>query len=495
MRRALLTTGLFLSALLAAPAFAMDFPNEPSGLNESIGYEAMMEFLREAAAEHDFISLSTEGKSIEGRDLVLVTIDRTSAADAWSLYLIGAQHGNEHAGKDALIYIIHEITKNPDLIPEDTRLYILPMANPDGVEADARRNAADADLNRDHLSLTQPEVRTIHAIQQRLMADVTVDCHEFSRNSWLDEGYYRAHLIMMGGTNHPLVDPELRDISARWVRDARSAFPADREMYGEYLVGGPPPAEMRPSTPDADDARNSLGLYGNLSFIIESGVFRDREKAGQLLGERVDAYHRLLWFLINRTEDRAQARAASQRMRTSEPPPFLPTNFFWAREATALQPDRYPVVNAQSGELMQLPSPNLMRELITKHNEATPAAYAVMPEAAERFSSLLEAYAVPFTRLEEPEQRNAQEAVLVALEEDFDDLYKRYDGRQMVDLQEPAMTELPTGALVVPVRGLEGRRAAVLLEPKMLYGLFQFPEFGEFAKEGAPLPVLRLLEE
>ena len=97
----------------------------------------------------------------------------------------------------------------------------------------------------------------------------------------------------------------------------------------------------------------------------------------------------------------------------------------------------------------------------------------------------------PFEILGEPTTVDAERCVLEALEDEYDDLYHRYGGRQRVRCSAAAAVPFPAGTLRVPVAGNDGIRAAVVLEPKMLYGLYQFAVFGATVAADGSLPVWR----
>ena len=60
----------------------------------------------------------------------------------WKVLLFAQLHGNEHAGKDALLTLIDEIAADPSRLPEQVDLWSMPMINPDGAEAGTAQNAA-----------------------------------------------------------------------------------------------------------------------------------------------------------------------------------------------------------------------------------------------------------------------------------------------------------------------------------------------------------------
>lgn len=181
------------------------------------------------------------------------------------------------SGKDALLVLIRDIARNPALLPPDIDLYVMPMVNPDGAEAATRLNAAGADLNRDHMVLAQPETRALHQLARRIRPHLAADGHEFG----MDTTYLSARglnawpQITMDAASHPLLPLYLREEGVRTVNQLSPALLRSGHTYRRYLVGGPPAEEeMRPSTPEAGDARNAMGSLGALSFIIEAGVFR-----------------------------------------------------------------------------------------------------------------------------------------------------------------------------------------------------------------------------
>ncbi len=146
-------------------------------------YDEMTELLHNLESNNsDIMSLTSLGKTYEDRDIWMVKISDnvSNNEDEPEVLLIGAHHGNEKPSYEVLIYFIKHIVqnysrKNTDndgdgevnedpidgmdndidgLIDEDpsedrvrdvtnnTEIYIIPMLNPDGVEAGIRKNCA-----------------------------------------------------------------------------------------------------------------------------------------------------------------------------------------------------------------------------------------------------------------------------------------------------------------------------------------------------------------
>jgi hypothetical protein len=253
----------------------------------------------------------------------------------------------------------------------------------------------------------------------------------------------------------------------------------------------PPDEEQRPSTLDADDARNGLGAYGCLSFIIEAGVKRSAPDPNADLGERVDAYLALFkFFLTGGRTHRAADLQAVRDARRAPLPAFLPVNCFWGNvdgKITEIQ-----VTDRATGAVRAIPTANFMPDLVVKGSVPAPQAYAIDAAAAGAFRPLLEAHGLRFETLAGPRTVRAEECTLVRMEDTFDEIYQRYEGRQIVRREPAGTRELPAGTLLVPLEQPLARKAAILLEPCQLYGLYQYPGFRSLATPGGRLPVLRV---
>ncbi len=146
-------------------------------------YQNMTALLQELYVNNsDIMILKSLGKTYENRDIWLVKISDNASIDEDEpgVLLMGAHHGNEKPSYEVLIYFIKHIVENYRLnntdndndgfinediidgydndfdgkIDEDpsedrvrdavnsTQIFIIPMVNPDGVEADSRKNCA-----------------------------------------------------------------------------------------------------------------------------------------------------------------------------------------------------------------------------------------------------------------------------------------------------------------------------------------------------------------
>ena len=487
------TVSYLLTTLLAAAALAADRPPDRHAITKPLSHAELGEVLHAADAASDFITVSEAGRSVQDRPLWLVRLDRSGGKAPWRLFFYAQQHGNEVAGKDALAALVQDVAARPELLPRDVALWLLPQVNPDGAEAAKRRNANDADLNRDHIVLLQPETVALHRAFRGVMPHLAVDVHEFTRDSsdWTERGFLEWPIVTMDTANAPLFDAAVTRAGVRWVESARAPMTKAGHNYTRYMVGGvAPDEELRYSDFAADDGRNGLGAYGGLSFIIEAGVQRSAADPDADLGVRVDAVLALLWRFIHDDSNRAADLRAIVAARSAPLPPFIATNVFWANLRGKTLTVK--AIDKPTGRTVDIPTANLMTDVVVKRSVAAPLAYVVDRAAAAEFAALLDRQALPYETLAAPRSLTAEHCVLVRVEEEFDELYQRYEGRQIVTRDPAAVREFEAGALLVRLDGPDARRAAQLLEPAMLFGLYQYAPFRALVATDGTLPVWRV---
>lgn len=119
-------------------------------------YQKMTNLLYELQENYsDIISFKSYGKTHQGRDIWIVKISDNvdEEEDEPGILYTGGMHGNENPGYEVVIYSLKAIVENythPYVnesftdhirnIVNNTELYFIPMINPDGVEANVRKN-------------------------------------------------------------------------------------------------------------------------------------------------------------------------------------------------------------------------------------------------------------------------------------------------------------------------------------------------------------------
>lgn len=117
------------------------------------------------------------GHSVKKKPIYQVTIGNgPKRVLVWS-----QMHGNESTTTKALFDVfnvfMHCEDKQIKEILQSCTLVILPMLNPDGAEQYTRNNANDIDLNRDAMSLSQPESKCLRGVFNSFKPDFCYNLH------------------------------------------------------------------------------------------------------------------------------------------------------------------------------------------------------------------------------------------------------------------------------------------------------------------------------
>jgi len=145
-----------LSLLPPAPAVngQAHYTTEAERQGTYHSYESMTSELEGLAKKHsDIVSMFSIGTTYEGREIWVMKISdnpNTDESDEPDVLYMGAHHGNERPSYEVLIYFVnHVVEKYYENSKEGNRvryvvnnreMYIVPMINPDGADADERKN-------------------------------------------------------------------------------------------------------------------------------------------------------------------------------------------------------------------------------------------------------------------------------------------------------------------------------------------------------------------
>jgi hypothetical protein len=434
--------------------------------------EAMLDFLAGLARESPHARLATIGRSTQGRDIPAVYLTAEGLGDPGQIrrlgrpviWLIGQQHGNEPAGGEAMLALAAALGRGElSTLLSKITVVIVPRANVDGAAADRRVLASGADSNRDHLLLSQPEVRAVHAAMKMLPPDVVFDHHEFSvARRWVEKfnGLQGADVMILEATN-PLIPGALSDIARNLYRPALEATIKKQGLTSFDYVTTDPTADKRVSLGGTAPgiARNTFGLRGAVSYLIETrGV-----------GIGLQSYQRRVstHFLLARAVlEVSAAGPAGLRRRLAE-----------ARAAAASstadlivshdQGERdvdLPLIDAESGAPMPTPVRLIdSRDIRPVDVRPRPAGYLVLRGTAEVAGRLA---------LNEVEVLRVTTARALAVE--AYDIARRPTRRSResinpdqlvrVDIRRKTI-DVPTGALFVPMTQPAAGIVAAALEP------------------------------
>lgn len=201
-----------------------EFPENPDDKAIKLGltpYHDIAPQLNELQQRSDRVSAEVVGQSTQGRDLYLVTLtapespaeaarqarwreliedDPGAAAENERLareykapvWINANIHGDEWEGTDGALDVIDRLATSDDpadaALLESTRIYLTVTNNPDGRVAGTRANAAGFDVNRDHLTSTQPESRAVRDVLIETQPLVMIDEHGYTGTTLIEPG-------------------------------------------------------------------------------------------------------------------------------------------------------------------------------------------------------------------------------------------------------------------------------------------------------------------
>ncbi|ASO22890.1 hypothetical protein FHR81_005045 [Actinoalloteichus hoggarensis] len=191
------------------------YPEDPSDRSIKLGlipYHALAPRLNELQADSDRVSVEVLGESVLGRDVYLVTVtapetaEETARQHAWRekinadpaaaarddglhtdykapVWFNANIHGDEWEGTDGSLRVIEHLAYSED--PEvhellaTSRFYFTVSHNPDGRVAGTRQNAAGFDLNRDLVTVANPETEAVRQVAIDTQSLVMLDLHGY----------------------------------------------------------------------------------------------------------------------------------------------------------------------------------------------------------------------------------------------------------------------------------------------------------------------------
>jgi hypothetical protein len=274
---------ILLSFLFSIQIFSQPTPLEENNFQKLTSYDELTEYVYQLDESSDLLKVEVIGKSVEGRNLYAMKFSDSEFGEDNSkikVLIFAQQHGDEQSGKEGALLLARELLKLENkYLFEMIDLALVPQMNPDGSEKNVRRNANEADLNRNHLILTEPETIALHKLFDEYLFEATLDVHEYYPylEDWIEYGYIKNFDEQIGTTTNSNVPEKIRKFSNEEYLPFIEAFLKERNFsFHNYIPGGPPEqALIRHSTYDINDGRQSLGIMNSFSFIQEGKNGKD----------------------------------------------------------------------------------------------------------------------------------------------------------------------------------------------------------------------------
>ncbi len=370
--------------------------------------------------------------------------------------------------------------------------YLIPQVNPDGSEARARYNGQGMDLNRDHLTLSTPEVQAVHRVFQEVMPHVVLDVHEYGITSgaWVDQGIRKDFGQQIGGLSNTNMPMTLRSYAwDRVIPQMKQTLEYRDVALQRYLVTDGPDARFRYSTTALNDGRNSTGIYNTLSFLIEgrNGLTVEeniRERTRQQL-ETMKAF--LEYFGANAQEVKSLVEGERENLAGPNPPDTVDLVMDYAPD-----PERptvsVGVVDIESGAKDTLVIRDFDPLVQATVSVPRPVGYLI-PSSLTEVLAVLERHGIQVTSVEEGMAVRARTYRIQDLEE------TTKEDKEFLDVSVTSRDgemAVPGDYVYVPTQGIQSNLIVILLEPQSQWGLAPLPEFQDLLTVGSDYPILRV---
>ncbi len=495
MHKLLLFLPLFISSCLFAQTNLT--PSEKQQFSKTSSYDELGGFINQLDNESNLLEVEIIGQSVQGRNLYAMKFSKDKFGSNPSkirVLIFAQQHGNEQSGKEGALLLARELIKPENLYLFDKfDLALVPQVNPDGSEINKRRNGNQADLNRNHLTLTEPETMALHRFFDKYLFEVTMDVHEYSPygENWKKAGFRKNSQVTIGTTTNINVSETIRDFSTRKALPFLHNYLNDRNFSSFVYCPGDPPGTgyTRHSTFDINDGRQSFGIQNTLSFIQEgmNGTDDYTENLETRATSQMTGMRGLLEFVcLNRNNIARMVK--SERKKLVAP---------GSTNSVTIQSEHIP-----NGQILRLPvySYSTHKDSIVEITDYRPVVSSIA-DVKKPFG-----YLVPADLTEITDWAGRQDLFQLPYQSNPEDLIEQYfiSSTEFIDFEGDTIINpllklktLETGRLrgkyiLIPTAQLKGTLAVIALEPKSMLGLVTYEKYRHLLKAGETYPILRI---
>jgi len=269
-------------SLIAKPGNPWITPTERSGFVSTPDYNETMNWFKKLTVASPLLTMVSIGKSIEGRDIVMIIASTeknvTSAALKKSgkplLFVQAGIHSGEIDGKDAGMMLLRDIAfENKKKLLDGVNLLFIPILNVDGHERSSpynrpnqrgplnmgwRTNAQNLNLNRDYAKLDTKEVRAVIQVMNEYDPLLYMDVH-------VTDGADYQYDITFGGHGKQGYSPAI----SNWLATTFKPY-ADKDL----AANGHIPGQLLFAVNDRDFSEGNILLLGEPRFSDAYGDLR-----------------------------------------------------------------------------------------------------------------------------------------------------------------------------------------------------------------------------
>jgi hypothetical protein len=499
---------------------------ERTGYTETSRHADVLAFLDSLKASGAPITLTTLGTSTQGRRIPLVIASRPAVSTPEEarrsgrpiVYVQGNIHAGEVEGKEALLALLRDLSRDPRPNALDSVVLIaVPIYNADGNEKLApqavnreeqngpemvgeRANGQGLDLNRDYVKAEAPETRGSLAAFARWDPDVFVDLHTTDGSY---HGYaltYSPSLTPASGASGLLTRDVLLPELRRRMRERDGFETFDYGNFAQEYGADVGPGRARQGWYSYDHrprfGTNYFGLRGRVSILSEAfshDPFERRVKSTYAFVREILSLAAEQAPRLRALRDAAPAREAAVRAELTTTPytgPVIAEDLAATGDSSLAQPG-VPRGLRRTGRFHPVQIPVYDRFVATL-TRPLPRAYALAPEHGAA-AALLALHGLRIDTLRAP-WRTGAEAFAVDSVVRAARLFQGHHETRLVGRWTAGERTIPAGWLVVRTDQPLATVAAYLLEPESDDGLATWNVFDAALRAGGEFPVLRIAQ-
>ncbi|MFO8234003.1 MAG: M14 family zinc carboxypeptidase [Bacteroidales bacterium] len=470
-------------------------PIEETNFKQLTSHEDIIKYLEKVDSHSNKLTLEYIGNSVEGKKIPLVKFSKAGKVEENKLKLLmfAQQHGNEPSGKEGMLLLINDLLQNKyDNWLDKVDLLLIPQLNPDGGDKNQRRNANNADLNRDHLILEEPETQAIHKVFKNYQPEITVDIHEYYpfSQSWKEFGYLKNFDIQIGGLTNINIEPQIIDIFYDNVKPyMQEQLKKEGYSFFEYTLGNlSDGGRLRHSTVSINDGRQSFGILNTSSYIVEGRRGRD---SLDNLEHRARSQHLTAKGFIELAAQNAEkikntvARGREKLIKNNGEEKIS----IQMKHVKGDKPLQYPLKSVKTGEDTVFVVDEYHSERKSQLNVTKPSAYLI-PASDSNLVKWLDRSFIQYTEYMPSKNHAIYKYKILTNINNADKDLKNYNVE--VELQKCTKKITKGDYLMVPTAQLRSNKITIALEPQSMSGLVNYDSYEYLIKDNNTYPILRL---
>ena len=501
-----LTFLILVFPLILCASGELKTASEKSDFSKLTNYVELTNYLKELASSSNLVTLSTIGKSVEGRNIYALYFSKSQTFNSKEkrskpLVLVDCQqHGDEPSGKEAALITARYILNNDSYLLNSFDLILIPQANPDGAAKGTRKNANKMDLNRNHVILSEPESIALHRLFLKWMPEITLDIHESNsvKKIWIKNGFIKDAEEMLGCVTNLNIDSNIIDFSKKnIIPETGKLIEQNKIRFHEYIVGSPfKNHRIRYSTTNINDARQSMGIYSTFSFIFEGKRYGDlltnlkRRTEAQVIAlisffKTIAKHSNEMLEIVNNTRKSLLIAASSNSPRRIA----IKMDYF----ADPNEPNiNFPIFDLYTWHHTLRALNNFQPLVKIKKTVLVPSAY-ILQKRDVKLIKLLQKHQIKLEVTTSNQKIKIQKYKILhitnSMEEDKPD--------KNIDLEEESLkVTLPKGTVIIPSAQKAANLIPLLLEPQSSYGIVSQRSgrkyvFKNYLKENNYFPIFR----